>query len=135
MVKSPSNNLLFVQEISAKSGPSFIAPFYSNWNETWMFNYPRSGHHLLANIDIPSCSAVCFTFPKVITHVYKPFHCLFKFVKFRHFPGTQIFLDICMYVWCTYLNLMHFVMSKCRLIRMNLMTYLRSVNTSIIGVF
>ena len=26
-------------------------------------------------------------------------------------------------------------MSKCRLIRMNLMTYLRSVNTSIIGVF
>ena len=25
--------------------------------------------------------------------------------------------------------------SKCRLIRMNLMTYLRSVNTSIIGVF
>ena len=26
-------------------------------------------------------------------------------------------------------------MSKCRLIRMNLMTYLRSVNTSIIGFF
>ena len=26
-------------------------------------------------------------------------------------------------------------MSKCRLIRMNLMTYLRSVNTLIIGVF